>query len=479
MSTGTYDIGLIGLAVMGSNLALNINDKGYSLAAYNRSPQPLKEFMELAKGRDVGGFETIEGFCKALKAPRKIVIMVKAGSPVDAVIDQCLPYLEKGDILIDGGNSYFPDTERRTKSLEAQGFRFIGTGVSGGEEGARRGPSMMPGGSREAWEEIKEIFQAVAAKAPDGSPCCQFMGTGGAGHYVKMVHNGIEYGDMQLICETYAFMKNVLLMSAEEQAVVWDKWNQGELSSYLIDITARILKHKDPETGQALVDMILDTAGQKGTGKWTSQSGLDLGTPIPTIAEAVFARCLSAVKEERVAASKILKGPAAKFDHDKKAALEDLRLALYMSKICSYAQGFQLMQYASKEHSWDLDFGSIALVWRAGCIIRAQFLQHIKDAFQTDPNTVNLLLVPYFKEVVDRSQAALRWTVMKAVEHGVAMPCMSSAISYYDGYRSAVLPANLLQAQRDFFGAHTYERTDQPRGKFFHTQWLGEDETAP
>ncbi|MBI2421303.1 MAG: decarboxylating NADP(+)-dependent phosphogluconate dehydrogenase [Candidatus Hydrogenedentes bacterium] len=466
------DIGVAGLAVMGSNLALNMMDKGFNVAVYNRSPEPLKAFREgEAKDKQAVFCESVEAFCDALAVPRRIMLMVKAGKPVDAMIEQLLPHLAPGDIIIDGGNSYFQDTVRRVACLEEKGLCFFGIGVSGGEEGARRGPSMMPGGSEEAWPQIRDIFQATAAKAKDGAPCCQFMGSGGAGHYVKMVHNGIEYGDMQLICETSWFMRNLLGMTPAEQAEVFTEWNQGELASYLIEITAEILAKTDPETGKPMVDVILDTAGQKGTGKWTSESGLDLGVPIPTIAEAVFARCISAIKDERVNASTKLEGPAAVFTHDRAAALEDLRQALFMAKICSYAQGFQLMRAASDEYEWNLNYGNIAMVWREGCIIRAQFLEGIKKAFDADPDSVNLMLAPYFNEIVNRSHDALRWVNMKAVEHGIPMPCFSSALAYYDGYRSAVLPANLLQAQRDYFGAHTYERVDKPRGEFFHTQW--------
>ncbi|HOE66042.1 MAG TPA: decarboxylating NADP(+)-dependent phosphogluconate dehydrogenase, partial [Candidatus Hydrogenedentes bacterium] len=377
-------------------------------------------------------------------------------------------------IIIDGGNSHFPDTIRRTKYVESKGLLFVGTGVSGGEEGALKGPSIMPGGSKAAWERIKPMFQAIAAKVADGSPCCQYVGPDGAGHYVKMVHNGIEYGDMQLICEAYWLMKTVLGLSAPEQHEVFKRWNEGELDSYLIDITQQILAKTDPETGKPMVDVILDTAGQKGTGKWTSASALDMGTPAPTIAEAVFARCLSAVKEERVAASKVLSGPNETFTGDKQAFIDDIQQALYASKICSYAQGFQLMRYAAKEYHWDLNFGDIALMWRGGCIIRARFLERIKEAFAADPNCVNLLLTPFFKGIIDKAQPAWRRVLSAAVMHGVPVPAFSSALSYYDAYRSEHLPANMLQAQRDFFGAHTYERVDKPRGQFFHYQWLDE-----
>jgi len=470
-----YDIGMVGLGVMGSNLALNMSDKGFRVAGYDRDHGLLEKFTTgAAKGRDIMGCSEIAEFCASLSVPRKIMIMVKAGDAVDWVIAQLLPHIAAGDILIDGGNSHYPDTVRRAKMLEEKGMRFIGSGVSGGEEGARRGPSLMPGGSAEAWPHIKGIFQAIAAKADDGEACCQFMGTGGAGHFVKMVHNGIEYGDMQMICEAYWIMREVLGMSAAEQASVFNEWNKGELKSYLIEITAEILGKTDDETGKPLVEMILDTAGQKGTGKWTSVTGLDFGTPIPTIAEAVFARCLSAIKEERVRASAQLCGPDANFSGDKAALVECLRQALYAAKICSYAQGFQLMQYAAKENGWELNYGNIAMVWRAGCIIRASFLQHIKNAFDADPNCENLLLVPFFKDAIAKAQPAWRRTVMCSVEYGVPAPCISSALSYYDAYRSSNLPANLLQAQRDYFGAHTYERVDKARGQFFHTQWFDE-----
>lgn len=469
------NIGLIGLAVMGENLVLNMERNGYGVAVYNRTVEKVDAFTAgRAKGKNIKGCHSIQELCESLEKPRRVMMLVKAGSAVDDFIEQLIPHLEKGDIIIDGGNTYFPDTIRRAKYLEEKGLLFIGTGVSGGEEGALMGPSIMPGGSKEAWAHVKDIFQSISAKVADGSPCCEFIGADGAGHYVKMVHNGIEYGDMQMICEVYSIMKGLLGLSATEQAEVFADWNKTELDSYLIEITAEILAKMDDETGKPMVDVILDTAGQKGTGKWTSTSGLDLGAPVPTVAEAVFARCLSAIKGERVAASKVLTGPAAApIDIDKAEALENLRQALYMSKICSYAQGFQLIQYAAKEYKWDLNYGDIALMWRGGCIIRAQFLDEIKKAFDADPNCVNLLLVPYFKAAVDKAQPALRWAVSEAVKHGIPTPTLSSAIAYYDSYRAEVLPANLLQAQRDYFGAHTYERTDKPRGQFFHTNWTG------
>ncbi len=471
----TMNIGLIGLAVMGENLVLNMERNGYGVAVFNRTVSKVDDFVAgRAKGKNIKGCHSIQELCESLEKPRRVMMLVKAGSAVDDFIEQLIPHLEKGDIIIDGGNTYFPDTIRRAKYLEEKGLLFIGTGVSGGEEGALMGPSIMPGGSKEAWAHVKDIFQSISAKVADGSPCCEFIGADGAGHYVKMVHNGIEYGDMQMICEVYSIMKGLLGLSATEQAEVFANWNKTELDSYLIEITAEILAKMDDETGKPMVDVILDTAGQKGTGKWTSTSGLDLGAPVPTVAEAVFARCLSAIKGERVAASKVLTGPAASpIDIDKAEALENLRQALYMSKICSYAQGFQLIQYAAKEYGWGINYGDVALMWRGGCIIRAQFLDEIKKAFDADPNCVNLLLVPYFKAAIDKAQPALRWAVSEAVKHGIPTPTLSSAIAYYDSYRAEVLPANLLQAQRDYFGAHTYERTDKPRGQFFHTNWTG------
>jgi 6-phosphogluconate dehydrogenase len=401
------------------------------------------------------------------------MLMIKAGKPVDDFIELLLPHLEKGDIIIDGGNSHFPDTIRRTNYLKEKGIRYIGTGVSGGEEGALLGPSIMPGGHPEAWPYVKPIFQSIAAKVADGTPCCDWVGSDGAGHYVKMVHNGIEYGDMQMICEAYFLMKQLLGMTPMEMHEVFDEWNRGELNSYLIEITTEILSKVDEETGKPMVDVILDTAGQKGTGKWTSQSALDMGTPANTIAEAVFARLISAIKEERVDASKLLEGPDAKFDGDRDALISDIRQALYASKICSYAQGFQLLKMAAAEYSWDLNYGGIALMWREGCIIRAQFLGRIKEAYDEQPDLANLLLAPYFKESIDRSQEAWRRTIATAVTYGIPVPAFSSALAYFDGYRTARLPANLLQAQRDYFGAHTFERVDKPRGEFFHFNWTG------
>lgn len=472
------DIGIIGLAVMGENLALNMESKGFTVAVFNRTVEKVKNFVEgRAKGKNIIGTYSLEELVGALKKPRKIMLMVKAGAPVDQFIDALIPLLEKGDIIIDGGNSHFPDTARRTKYVEEKGLLYIGTGVSGGEEGALRGPSLMPGGSPEAWPHIKPIFQAIAAKVDDGSPCCDWVGEGGAGHFVKMVHNGIEYGDMQLICEAYHLMKDVLGMTADEMHEVFKEWNEGELNSYLIEITRDILAYKD-EDGQPLVDKILDTAGQKGTGKWTAIAALDEGIPLTLIGEAVFARCLSAMKEERVEASKVLKGPAVKFEGDKKAFIEDIRKALYASKIVSYAQGFTLMRAAAKTYGWNLNYGGIALMWRGGCIIRSVFLGKIKEAFDKNPELTNLLLDPFFKEKVEAAQDSWRRVVSTAILNGIPVPAFASALTYYDGYRSERLPANLLQAQRDYFGAHTYERVDRPRGEFYHTNWTGRGGTT-
>jgi len=468
------DIGVVGLAVMGENLILNMESKGFSVACFNRSVNKVDEFVSgRAQGKNIIGCRSVEQLCQSLKRPRKIMIMIKAGAAIDAFIEQVLPFLEKGDIVIDGGNSHFPDSIRRTRYLQDRGILFIGTGVSGGEEGALTGPSIMPGGNPLAWAHVKPIFQAIAAKVDDGSPCCEWVGSDGAGHYVKMVHNGIEYGDMQMICEAYALMKNLLGMSAAEMCAVFKHWNRGVLDSYLIEITGEILGKTDEDSGEALVDLILDTAGQKGTGKWTSQSALDLGAPAPTIAEAVFARCLSAVKDERVAAAEVLAGPAQGWQGDRQEFIDAIRDALYASKICSYAQGYQLLKLAATEYGWDLNYGDIALMWRGGCIIRAQFLGRIKQAFDTDPKLANLLLAPYFTDAVAQAQTAWRKVIAAAVSYGVPVPAFSSALAYYDGYRSARLPANLLQAQRDYFGAHCYERVDRPRGEIFHTNWTG------
>lgn len=468
------DIGLIGLAVMGENLILNMESRGYSVAVYNRTVQKVDDFVNgRAKGKNIKGYHTLEDFIQGLKKPRKVMLMVKAGKPVDEFIEHIIPLLEKGDIIIDGGNSHFPDTIRRTKYLEEKGLLYIGTGVSGGEEGALKGPSIMPGGSAAAWPHVEPIFKDIAAKVEDGSPCCEWVGSDGAGHFVKMVHNGIEYGDMQMISEAYWIMKNALGMTTDEMQDVFKEWNKGELDSYLIEITSEIMGKKDEETGKPMLDVILDTAGQKGTGRWTSFEALNLGIPVPTVVEAVLARAMSAIKEERVAASKKLHGPQAQFSGDKKEFIGMIRQALFASKICSYAQGFQLMRAAAEEYHWDLKFGEIALMWRGGCIIRAQFLSKIKAAFDNNPKLENLLLDDYFKSVIESHQKAWRKVIATAVEMGIPVPAFSSALAYYDGYRSDRLSANLLQAQRDYFGAHTYERVDKPRGQFFHTNWTG------
>lgn len=467
------DIGLIGLAVMGENLILNMASKGFTVACYNRTVAKVDAFVQgRGKQKNIIGCHTLEELSASLKKPRRVMIMVKAGSAVDQTIESLLPVLEKGDIIIDGGNSHFPDTIRRTKYLAEKGLRFIGTGVSGGEEGALKGPAIMPGGDAKAWPYVKDIFQATAAKTDKGEPCCAWIGSDGAGHFVKMVHNGIEYGDMQLICEAYDLLARGLGLSAKEMQKIFAKWNKGALDSYLIDITADILSQYDDETKKPMVDVILDTAGQKGTGKWTSTAGLDLGIGIPQIAEAVFARCLSAIKSERVAAAKVLNYTPAKAKKiDKKLFVKQLEQAVYASKICSYAQGYQLMRAAAKEYNWNLNYGEIALVWRQGCIIRARFLGNIRDAFDTNPELANLLLDPYFKKVVIKAQQAWREVIKTAVELGIPVPAMSTALNYFDSYRSARLPANLLQAQRDYFGAHTFERVDKPRGEFFHHIW--------
>jgi 6-phosphogluconate dehydrogenase len=467
------DIGLVGLAVMGQNLVLNMEDHGFTVAVYNRTLSRVDDFLAGdAKGRKIIGTHSVEELVGVLVKPRRIMMMVKAGAPVDAFIEQLIPHLEEGDIIIDGGNSNYNDTIRRTEYVESKGLLYIGTGVSGGEEGARHGPSIMPGGSPPAWPHVKPILQAIAAKVDDGTPCCDWVGENGAGHYVKMTHNGIEYGDMQLICEAYYLMKNALGMSNDEMHKIFARWNEGKLDSYLIEITRDILGYQD-ESGAYVVDQILDRAGQKGTGKWTAISSLDMGIPLTLIAEAVFARCLSALKEERVAASKVLSGPEVEFDGDKGAFVQDLRDALYASKIISYTQGYMLMQEAAKEYGWNLNLGGIALMWRGGCIIRSVFLGKIKDAFDKNPKLSNLLLDGYFKAEVEAAQPAWRRVIAKAVEMGIPVPAMSSALAFFDGYRRARLPQNLLQAQRDYFGAHTYERVDKPRGEFFHTNWTG------
>lgn len=463
-------IGVIGLAVMGKNLALNIESRGFSVSVYNRSSSKTEEFLQEAKGKNVVGTYSIEEFVQSLETPRKILLMVKAGTATDATIQSLLPHLEKDDILIDGGNTYYKDTQRRNKELAESGIHFIGTGVSGGEEGVLKGPSIMPGGQKEAHELVKPILEAISAKV-DGEPCTTYIGPDGAGHYVKMVHNGIEYGDMQLISESYFILKQVLGLSADELHEVFAEWNKGELDSYLIEITADIFTKKDEETGKPLVDVILDKAGQKGTGKWTSQSALDLGVPLPIITESVFARFISAMKEERVKASGLLSGPEVKpVTENKEELIEAVRKALFMSKICSYAQGFAQMKAASEEYNWDLKYGEIAMIFRGGCIIRAAFLQKIKEAYDREPELDNLLLDSYFKNIVESYQGALRQVISLAVAQGVPVPSFSSALAYYDSYRTAVLPANLIQAQRDYFGAHTYERTDKEG--IFHTEWM-------
>lgn len=463
-------IGVVGLAVMGKNLAWNMESKGYSVSVYNRSRQKTDEMLVESEGKKIFGTFSVEEFVNSLEKPRKIMLMVKAGGPTDATIEELKPFLDKGDILIDGGNTLFTDTQRRNKELSESGLHFIGTGVSGGEEGALKGPSIMPGGQKEAYDLVAPIFKDISAKV-DNEPCTTYIGPDGAGHFVKMVHNGIEYGDMQLISEAYFLLKNVLGLSAEELHEVFAEWNKGELDSYLIEITADIFTKTDEETGKPLVDLILDTAGQKGTGKWTSQNALDLGVPLPLITESVFARFISALKDERVVASKALRGPEAQpFTGDREALIESIRKALYMSKICSYAQGFAQMRAASDEFGWDLRYGDIAMIFRGGCIIRAQFLQKIKDAYDREPGLKNLLLDPYFKEIVESYQGALREIVSIAAQQGIPVPCTASALAYYDSYRTETLPANLLQAQRDYFGAHTYQRVDKEG--IFHTEWL-------
>src|SRR3984885_6024891 len=479
MAEAACDIGLIGLAVMGQNLVLNMNDHGYKVAVFNRTVSKVDEFInDEAKGTEVVGAHSIEEMCGLLKLPRRVMLMVKAGDVVDKTIEQILPYLEKGDIIIDGGNSLFTDSNRRTKDLAAKGILFIGTGVSGGEEGARFGPSIMPGGNAAAWPHVKEIFQAISAKVEDGTPCCDWVGEDGAGHYVKMVHNGIEYGDIQLICEAYQLLKDGLGLSADEFAEVFKEWNKGELDSYLIEISATIFAKKD-EDGTPIVDKILDTAGQKGTGKWTAISALDLGQPVTLIGESVFARCLSALKDERVKASKVLQGPAEKVAvGDRAEFIELVRRALYCSKMVSYAQGYMLLRAAEKEFGWKLNMGGIALMWRGGCIIRSVFLADIKAAFDKNPSLENLLLDQFFSSALNKYQGSWRKALIKAIELGVPTPAFSTALAFYDGFRTARLPANLLQAQRDFFGAHTYERIDKPRGEFFHTNWTGRGGTT-
>ncbi len=475
MAKQLSDIGLIGLAVMGENLVLNMESKGFRVSVYNRTVEKVDRFMEgRGKGRNIYGARSLEDFVASLAAPRKVFLMIKAGQAVDDFIEKLIPLLDKGDIIIDGGNTHFPDTARRTAYVESKGLLYIGTGVSGGEEGALHGPSMMPGGSPAAWPYVKPIFQGICAKVADGTPCCDWVGEGGAGHFVKMVHNGIEYGDIQLICECYSIMKDILGMSNDQMHETFAEWNKGDLDSYLIEITRDILAKKDDD-GRYVLDYILDTAGQKGTGKWTAIAALDAGVPLTLIGESVFARSLSAQKEERVAASGILRGPKPSgFTGDRKAFLSDLQKALFAAKVVSYAQGYSLMRAAAKEYGWNLNYGGIALMWRGGCIIRSVFLGKIKEAFDKDPGIANILLDPYFTDKLAQAQTGWRNVVAEAVRSGVAAPCMSAALEYYDGYRSERLPANLLQAQRDYFGAHTYERTDRARGEFFHTNWTGE-----
>jgi 6-phosphogluconate dehydrogenase len=474
MEKASCDIGLIGLAVMGQNLVLNMNDHGFKVAVFNRTVSKVDDFINNeAKGTQVVGSHSMEEFCGLLKSPRRVMIMVKAGDVVDQTIDHVLPYLDKGDIIIDGGNSLFTDSNRRTKDLAAKGILFIGTGVSGGEEGARFGPSIMPGGNPEAWPHVKAIFQSIAAKVEDGTPCCDWVGEDGAGHYVKMVHNGIEYGDIQLICEAYQLLKDTLGLTADELHDVFAEWNKGELDSYLIEISTTIFAKKDDD-GQPMIDKILDTAGQKGTGKWTAISALDLGMPLTLIGESVFARCLSALKDERVAASKVLNGPAkTKTVAEKKEFIEQVRCALYCSKMVSYAQGYMLLRAAEKDQGWHLNMGGIALMWRGGCIIRSVFLGNIKAAFDKNADLANLLLDDFFSSALNKYQPNWRKAIVHAIEIGVPTPAFSTALAFYDGYRTERLPANLLQAQRDFFGAHTYERVDKPRGEYFHTNWTG------
>ena len=473
--TQKSDIGLIGLAVMGENLVLNMESKGFRVSVYNRTVEKVDKFINgRGAGKNFYGAHSLEDLVASLKTPRRVFLMVKAGQPVDDFIEKLIPLLDKGDIIIDGGNSHFPDTARRTAYVESKGLQYIGTGVSGGEEGALKGPSMMPGGSPEAWPHVKPIFQSICAKVEGGVPCCDWVGEGGAGHFVKMVHNGIEYGDIQLICECYQIMKDYLGMSNEEMHQTFAEWNKGDLDSYLVEITRDILAKKDDD-GKYVLDYILDTAGQKGTGKWTAIAALDQGVPLTLIGESVFAHCLSAQKEARVEASKILEGPKpSKFTGDRAAFLEDLRRALFSAKVVSYAQGYALMRSAAKEYGWNLNYGGIALMWRGGCIIRSVFLGKIKEAFDKNPGIANLLLDSYFQGKLAEAQKGWRNVIASAVVNGIPVPCLSAALEYYDGYRTERLPANLLQAQRDYFGAHTYERTDKPRGEFFHTNWTGE-----
>ena len=472
------NIGLIGLAVMGENLVLNMESKGFTVSVFNRSTQKVDDFLSgRASGKNIIGTHSIEELVASLERPRKVMLMIKAGDAVDEMINTLIPHLDRGDIIIDGGNTHFPDTNRRTAYVESKGLLYIGTGVSGGEEGALLGPSIMPGGSKAAWQFVKPIFQAIAAKVEDGTPCCDWVGENGAGHFVKMVHNGIEYGDMQLITEAYQIMRDLLHMNADEMHLIFKEWNEGELDSYLIEITRDILAYKDTD-GKPLVDKILDTAGQKGTGKWTAITALDFGIPLTLIGEAVFSRCLSALKDEREEASNILHGPVPEFNGERIRFINDIKEALYASKIVSYAQGYSLMEAAAREFKWNLNYGGIALMWRGGCIIRSAFLSKIKEAFVNNPSITNLLLDPFFKDKVEKAQNGWRNVVSAAAMNGIAIPAISSALGYFDGYRCEKLPANLLQAQRDYFGAHTYERTDKPRGEFFHTNWTGRGGTT-
>lgn len=467
------NIGLVGIGVMGENLALNMESKGFSVTVYDISKEKVDSFTSgRAKGKNILGACSLEELARSLETPRKVMIMVQAGKTVDDVIESLIPFLEKGDILIDGGNTHFPDTTRRTKYLESRGLLFVGTGVSGGEEGALLGPSLMPGGSKAAWESVKPVFQAIAAKVDGNTPCCDWIGEDGAGHFVKMVHNGIEYGDMQLICEAYHLMKDLLKMSAGEMHEVFSEWSRGELKSYLIEITRDILAFKDVD-GLPLVDKILDKAGQKGTGKWTVITSLDAAVPLTLITESVFARVLSSIKDERVNASKILPGPKPDFRGDRNEFIKDLGKALYAAKIISYTQGYELMRAAANQFGWNLNYGGIALMWRGGCIIRSVFLGKIKEAFDKNPLLTNLLLDPFFNSKITDSQESFRKVICQAFTNGIPLPAMASALAYFDGYRSERLPANLLQAQRDFFGAHQYERMDHPRGEYFHTNWTG------
>jgi 6-phosphogluconate dehydrogenase len=470
---GKADIGLIGLAVMGQNLVLNLDDHGYTVAVFNRTVSKVDDFLAReAKGTRVIGAHSLEELVASLERPRRVFMLVKAGPAVDALIESLLPLLEKSDVIIDGGNSHFPDTIRRAALVESKGLLYIGTGVSGGEEGARHGPSLMPGGTPAAWPHVKEMFQAIAARTPEGEPCCDWVGENGAGHYVKMVHNGIEYGDIQLIAESYHLLKEGLGLSNEEMHEIFARWNEGELDSYLVEITRDILATRDEE-GRYVLDLIRDAAGQKGTGKWTVVSAADLGVPMTLVAEAVFSRALSALKDERLEAEEVLRGPRTSFSGDRTAFVEAVRRAMYASKIVSYAQGYMLMREAALQHGWDLNYGGIALMWRGGCIIRSRFLGMIREAFARTPGLHNLLVDEFFRKAIDESQAGWREVVAQAAEMGIPVPAISSALAFFDGYRRGWLPANLVQAQRDYFGAHTYERLDKPRGEFFHTNWTG------